>query len=239
MARGAAQLAMLQKSVDRSVSTVNTGGVEIKRVLLRTGVKRYAAAVERYLLEQIFNRFALRLGRGEESLRGIVAAHPDAIYSSDWFDVGGQLMPRDRLDSLCRSVTSGEIETIDTLHARLLNIRAAYGEDAWSWARRQIKQSLQLDLDEISVDRAAECMSRYCDQQQKFLRLVLLDAEREYDEASRVGFGLDGDALSCDRDFAAVRGTLQENSFADQIAAEIASLPSRCDAIRQRLATIH
>ena len=48
-----------------SVSTVNVGGVEIKRVLLRMGVKRYTAAVERYLLEQIFNRLEQRLDRGE------------------------------------------------------------------------------------------------------------------------------------------------------------------------------
>jgi hypothetical protein len=66
----------------------------------------------------------------------------------------------------------------------------------------------------------------------------LLDAEREYDEASRVGFGLDGDARSAEQDFVAVRGTLQENSFAQQVAEEIESLPGRCEAIRQRLATI-
>ena len=83
----------------------------------------------------------------------------------------------------------------------LLDIRAAYDEDAWLWARRQAKDSLQLDLDEITIDQAADCVSRYCEQQQKFLRLVLLDAEREYDEASRIGFGLDGDAQSADAGF--------------------------------------
>jgi hypothetical protein len=238
MVRGVALLAILQESVDRSVSTVNTGGVEIKRVLLRTGVKRYAAAVERYLLEQVFKRLSLGLDRGEDSLQRIFAAHPGAIYSPDWLDIGGQLMPRERLEILCRAVITGEIDTIHELQERLLGIRAAFDEDVWLWTRRQAKESLQLDLDDITIDRAADCASRYCDQQQKFLRLVLLDAEREYDEASRVGFGLDGDGPCCEQDFAAVRGTLRENGFAQQIAAEIESLPSRCEAIRQRLATI-
>jgi hypothetical protein len=238
MLRGATWLAQIQASVDRSVRTVNADGVEIKRVLLRTGVKRYTAAVERYLLEQIFNRLALRLDQGEASLGRIFAAHPEAEYSLDWLDVGGQLMPRNRLDNLCQAVATGEIDTLDKLQNRLLGIRVAYEEDAWLWARRQAKESLRLDLDEITIDQAADCVSRYCDQQQKFLRLVLLDAEREYDEASRIGFGLDGDAQSAERDFTAVRGRLQENSFAKQIAAEIESLPSRCDAIRQRLAAI-
>ena len=34
----------------------------------------------------------------------------------------------------------------------------------------------------------------------KFLRLVLIDAEREYDESSRIGFGMDGDAAARDQD---------------------------------------
>jgi hypothetical protein len=208
-------------------------------VLLRTGVKRYTAAVERYLLEQVFKRVAQRLERGEASLQRIFAAAPQAVYSQDWLDVGGQLMPRNRLDDLCRAVEAGRIATIDALQKELLDIRAAYDEDSWVWVRRQVKETLQLDLDEITIEQATDCVNRYCAEQQKFLRLVLLDAEREYDEASRVGFGLDGDAQSADQDFTAVRGRLAENSFAQQVAAEIESLPSRCDAICQKLAAIH
>lgn len=238
MLRGTAWLARLQESVDRKVSTVNANGVEIKRVLLRTGVKRYTAAVERYLLEQIFDRLGQRLDRGEASLRKIFAAAPQAVYSLEWLDVGGQLMPRNRLDSLCQAVATGQIDSIDALQKSLLDIRAAYDEDKWLWARRQARESLQLDLDAITIDLATNCVTRYCAEHQKFLRLVLLDAEREYDEASRVGFGLDGDAESAEQDFTAVRGRLPDNSFAKQIAAEIESLPNRCDAICQKLGTI-
>jgi len=49
---------------------------------------------------------------------------------------------------------------------------------------------------------------------------------------------MDGDVQAAESDFAAVRGTLQENSFTTEVAAEIASLPNRCDAIRKRLAAI-
>jgi hypothetical protein len=97
---------------------------------------------------------------------------------------------------------------------------------------------LQLDFDDISASQAADCVTRHCAEQQKFLRLVLLDAEREYDEASRVGFGMDGDAAAADQDFTAVRGRLADNSFAKQITAEIESLPKRCESILSKLATL-
>ncbi len=238
MLRGAATLAQLQEATDRKVSTVNVGGVEIKRVLLRTGVKRYTAAVERYLLEQIVNRLARGFERGDGSLRQIFAAAPNAVYDLDWVDVGGQLMPKKRLEDLCQAVVAGRIDTIDKLQHALLDIRAAYDEDTWLWTRLQAKASLQLNLDELTVEQANDCVSRYCAEHQKFLRLVLLDAEREYDEASRVGFGMDGDAPSADEDFTAVRGRFPDNSFAKQMTAEIASLPGRCDAIYQRLSTM-
>jgi hypothetical protein len=238
MIRGAAWLAQLQESADRKVNVVNANGIEIKRVLLRTGVKRYTAAVERFLLEQIFKRLEQRLDRGDAGLRRVFSAAPQAVFSQEWLDVGGQLMPRDRLEELCNSVVAGQIATNGALQTALVDIRAAYDEDVWIWVRQQVKGLLQLDLDEITKVQATDFVTRYCAEQQKFLRLVLLDAEREYDEASRVGFGIDGDAPSADQDFNAVRGRLADNSFAKQVAAEIESLPKRCDAICQNLAAI-
>ena len=90
----------------------------------------------------------------------------------------------------------------------------------------------------MTVEQAQECVSRYCEQQQKFLRLVLLDAEREFDDASRIGFGLDGDPQAAAADFTAVRGTFEENSFVKQLSAEIESIQKRCETICERLAAI-
>jgi hypothetical protein len=235
MVRGAESLAKLQESVDRTVASVNVGGADIKRVLLRMGAKRYTGAVERFLLEQITLRAERKLAGGSKRLKDVFAADANAVYSFEWVDVGGQLMPRDRLDTLCQSIVSGEIDSIERLQQSLAEIRVMYDEDAWLWARHQAQSSMGLNLDEISTDQARECVSKYCEQQQKFLRLVLLDAEREYDEGSRVGFGLDGDADAANADFAAVRGKFEENSFVKQVTAEIESLPKRCDAIGQGL----
>jgi hypothetical protein len=236
MVRGAESLEKLQGSVDRSVASVNVGGADVKRVLLRMGAKRYTGAIERYLLEHITQRLERKFADGVRRLKDAFAADSRAVYSFEWIDVGGQMMPSERLDSLCQAIAGGEIESIDRLQQSLMDIRSAYEEDAWLWAKRQAKSSLRLDLDEITVDQAKDCVSRYSEQQQKFLRLVLLDAEREYDEGSRVGFGLDGDADAANADFAAVRGKFEENSFVKQVNADIESLPKRCEAICKQLA---
>ncbi len=235
MLRGAELLIGLQESVDRSVTSVNVGGADIKRVLLRMGAKRYTAAAERYLLGQVFQRLERNPGAGQIPLKDAFAPDSKAVYSDEWLDVGGQLMPRERLENVCNAIAAGEIDTIDGLQQALLGIRAKYDEDVWLWSRRQATESLRVNLDEITEDQARNCASQYCEQQQKFLRLVLLDAEREYDDASRVGFGLDGDPEMASADFTAVRGKFEENSFVKQVTAEIESLPQRCEAIRRRL----
>lgn len=235
MIRGADLLGQLQKSTDRGVSSVNVGGVEIKRVLLRMGAKRYSAAVERYLLEQLFNRLEKRLASGAKRLADALAVDARAVFSHEWLDVGGLLMPRDRLESLCDAIASGEIADPDHFQQACNDIRAAYDEDSWAWSRCQAADSLGIDFDELSADRARECILQFCEQQQKFLRLVLLDAEHEYDEGSRIGFGFDGDSKTADEDFAAVRGRFAENSFVQQVTAEIDSLPERCEAVINQL----
>jgi hypothetical protein len=238
MVHGAESLARLQESVERTVTTVNVNGAEIKRVLLRMGAKRYTAAVERYLLEQIFQRLERKLSCGAVRLDEVFTADPTAFYSQQWLDVGGQLMPRDRLDRLCDSVVRGTVDSMDRLTQSLLDIRSSYDEDGWLWTRRQARHSLGLDLGETTVEQARDCVSRYCEQQQKFLRLVLLDAEREFDDASHIGFGMDGGPQAAAADFTAVRGKFHENSFVKQLVAEIESLPQRCDAVRKQLAAI-
>ena len=238
MVAGAELLSRLQESTDRSVAAVNVGGVEIKRVLLRMGAKRYTAAVERYLLEQIFQRMEQKLtGRGTK-LKDVFAPESKAVYSKEWLDVGGQLMPRDRFERIASEIVSGEINTVEKLQRAFVSARDAYDEDVWLWTRNQAQESLGVNFDEMTVEQARDFAAQYSDQQQKLLRLVLIDAEREYDESSRIGFGMDGDAAARDQDFAAVRGKLEENSFVKQLHADIEQMGKRCEAIRERLAAL-
>ncbi len=104
MLAGAQKLSQLQESTDRSVAAVNVGGAEVKRVLLRMGAKRYKSAVERYLLEQIFHRLEQTLSGTAVELKHVLAANSNAVYSKDWLDIGGQLMPRDRLEPIADAV---------------------------------------------------------------------------------------------------------------------------------------
>ncbi len=238
MQRGLALLDRLKEQADRAVETVTTGGVEIKRVLLRTGRKRYAACIERYLLEQIVIRIEKRLPQSPRTAQELVGFEEAAVYSEAWCDVGGQLMPRDRLGRLWDAVESGEIETIEQLRHRLQQIHDLYEEDVWVWVRHQAADTGLSDLANATSGALQDVVGKYATQHAKFLRLVLIDAQREYDEASHTGFGVDGGEGDRERDFAAVRGELAENSFVKSLMTQIEELPDRCDRIVAALAEL-
>lgn len=236
MQRGLKLLEELIATADRSVDTVAVGGVEIKRVLLRTGRKRYSAYLERYLLDQIVRRAEHRKESGARSLREVFEPDDSAVYSEEWIDLGGQLMPAQRLEELCDCIVSGEVNTAEQLQQACSEIYAQYERDVWIWARTKAGETGLVDWDDLSQQRLTELAHQYCEQQGKFLRLVLVDAQREFDEVSQTGFGVDGGAEAVQLDFTAVRGRYEENSFVQTITAEIEDLPSRCDRVCAALA---
>ena len=237
MVRGAQRLGDLAATTDRSTSSVTIDGAEVKRVLLRSGRKRYTAHAELYLRERIVNRMAAHGGDDLNAVLGEVLAAPaHGVYSERWVDVAGLLLPQARLNDLVERICAGTIVDVDQLHDELAACARRYADDEWIWVRRQTHKLLGLDLDQ--PDRAAllKLIDDYGTAQQKFLQLILIDAEREYDEASRIGYGLDGDEAEAVRDFAAVRGEFSENSFVRDVQADIVSVQSNCRALRERLA---
>jgi hypothetical protein len=147
----------------------------------------------------------------------------------------GLLLPQLRLNELLERIRAGTIADVDQLHEELASCAKRYEDDEWMWVRQQAHKLLGLDLDQ--PDRAAllKLVDDYGTAQQKFLQLILIDAEREYDQASRIGYGLDGDEDEAARDFAAVRGEFSSNSFVQDVRADIAAVQSSCDALRIRL----
>ena len=59
---------------------------------------------------------------------------------------------------------------------------------------------------------------------------VLADAEKEFDEMARTGFGVDGSEQDVLEDFREVRGSYNENRFVRQLQSEIEQVKHRVKA---------
>ncbi len=235
MLRGSARLQQLRETTDRAVDLVKLSGAEVSRVLLRTGEKFYRSGIQRYLCEKVVRHVEEALDGGQEGLRAALASSPEAVFSEQWVDIGGQMMPQQRLLDLCAAIEAGDIADLAAMNQRLDQIQAAYADDEWVWVKWAYGRVFDVDLDAAGVDELAQAAETFRDAQTKFLRMVLGDAGKEFEEATRTGFGQDGVDQE-DADFLAVRGDYESNKFVKQLQSEADAVTERVAQFKQRLA---
>ncbi len=231
MINGHDRIKALMDKTDKSVDTVTIEGAQVKRVLLRGGVKYYRSGIHTYLLEKVVARIERAIEKGD-SLDKALAAAPDAVYSKKWVDIGGQMMPADRLESLYADVESGKVADLAGFNKALDAILAAYDEDEWAWVLEAYKHVFETEL---KADDAEKLADQLLTDQSKFLKLILIDAGKEFDTVTQVGFGQDGSPDDVAADFEAVRGTYDGNKFVKQMQQAIEDLSTRIEKLKKSL----
>lgn len=232
MIRGSQILQKLQQDTDSNVDVVTIHGAIVKRILLRTCLRYYRTGIELYLLEQVVRRGEQAMSDGRSFMDAFVVAS-SAVYSEDWLDIGGQLMARGRLQEFTEAVGRGTITDVDGFFAALDQIVASYDDDQWAWVRPMYEQVFQRELADPTHNDLLAAAIQLADVKGKFLKQVLLDAQKEFED--RTGYGHGGSADDIDLDFSRVRGSFADNAFVQQVRQELESLPQRVRAFQQGL----
>ena len=146
------------------------------------------------------------------------------------------MMPRKRLDDLCAAVVEGRIADLDAMNRELDTILQAYSADEWAWIREAYATVFGKRLDDLTIGDTVELADELLKTRQKFLKLVLNDASKEFDNVVRTGFGQDGTADDVAADFEAVRGNYEGNKFVREMENEIVALNARVEKYKQAVA---
>ena len=236
MIKACSILKHLQENTDRSVEDVAIDGVRMKRVLLRTSQKLYRIGIEMYLLEKILAKAEKYIDGGIEKIRKAFAAPvAGAVYSRDWVDIGGQLMPKQRLLDVTAAIENGKIADFETFNTQMDKIHQAAEKDEWLWVKNAYREVFNRDLEKLAKAEFIADVEAYQKVKTKFLRLVLVDAEKEFSEISRTGFGQDGSAEDLSEDFRQVRGQYDQNKFVRQIHDNIKETERRVKRLKSKM----
>ena len=221
MLRGEALLKELYEGTSREVELVRHKGVVIKRLLLRRSARNYADGIDAYLRGRVLGRAAEARRSGDaEALRRVLSAG-DGVHGADWTDVGGLLMPRERLRRIEAAVAGGELDSPAALDAAFAEAAAAYEADEWEWVRAVWRDRTGTSTEDLTPACLDEIEAVHAKATASFVRRILADAEKEFDPIARFGYGLEGDESDRDRDFAAVRGGFDDNSFVRQMRDQL------------------
>jgi len=205
---------------------VSCKGLVIKRLLLRSGLKYYRIAVAIYLGELLL-KLVESLSPGQtlkDKLTALRHQEPEL-----WLDLAGMLVSRSRLDFCTEKIVSPSTNSVEDVLSCINEAADAYEEDNLLWWSGQIFKQYGVEPKDLSSEQIRQIIENWQANILKLNNMILKDAEKEFDPGSRMGYGLDGNEEIRDKDFAAVRGTYEDNKFVRELLKENADIEIRTD----------
>jgi len=237
MRAGRALLLRLHDATPKEKSAVQYGGVSIKRLLFRKCAKYYAQGITCYLNGRVLDRLeaaadAMTWEAVQEALQ------PDATIQDhlEWTDVGGLLMPVERLRNLENEIASGAVRSLGALHDKFSAIAAEYARDEWAYVCAAFEQDNGFAPAAMSRAQAQAVLAAYDEAAGARHASILDDSRKEFAAFAHIGYGLDMTDEERLADFAAVRGSADTNDVVQKLVHEQAAMAERSARQKQWLA---
>ncbi len=213
-------------------------GIRIKRLMLKSTRKYYEMAMSIFIGDQI-------IGKLEEmdkidSIKSIwEKLSPGKVDMPDkWLDLAGMIAPNNSIQKLIGDIKSGSIKNLDGIASGLESIHASYGAYTWNWTTKILSEIYDIDVRKIDTEKLIELVTNWETDSIKLDRMILSDAAKEFDNTSKIGFGIDGDDLVADQDFKAVRGTIEDNKFTAGMQKEMEQIAEKAGRLKAMLEKI-
>ncbi|MHB0961573.1 MAG: DUF4954 family protein [Gemmatimonadaceae bacterium] len=236
MRAGRAVLLRLHETTPKEKASVQYGGVFIKRLLLRKCARYYAQGVTRYLNGHVLDRIedaspATTWDAVQQALRsGATLRDPFS-----WTDVGGLLVPTERLRALEDEIVAGTVRSLHDLGARLSAIAGEFAQDEWSYVCAAFALENGYPPDAMSREQAQEMLLAYDEATAALHSAIVDDSKKEFAAYARIGFGLGMTEDERTAEFIAVRGSAETNSVVQKLVREKAALAERSERLNQLL----
>jgi hypothetical protein len=210
----------LDKNTPQEEAFVKYNGAMIKRSKLKAYYTNYELAVNIFIGNQIISK--LENFQDLSSLESIVKNLTGENYESfdEWSDLSGMIAPTGLINNLLSEIVSGKVNTIEELTSKLKSIHDKYDDYTWGWCIDLIQKRMGINIKELSKEQLIQIIKDWKESYVKLNNMILRDAEKEFNESSRIGFGIDGDKEVRDKDFESIRGTFPDNKFVKELKTE-------------------
>lgn len=218
MIRGSEILQKLLEESPREQKYVLYKGASILRLMLKACRKYYQIALRKYFGEQLIKRLESHAPQSLADLR--LALQPGETGAGEWADMAGMFAPVSAVREVVESLKQGRIGSVEALRARLKAIFDNYSEYAWAWYAHALERETGIAIAAATREQLLGLAEDWKTNTLKLNNMILKDAEKEFGQNSRIGFGADGDEATKETDFSMVRGGYENNEFVRTLLAE-------------------
>ena len=228
-------LSELYANTPKEQETVGYNGVRIKRLMLKSCRKYYEMALHIFLGDQVIRKLEILEGPITlESIKKLIQSKNNTEIS-DWVDMAGLVTSVFSLEELLAGIKKGgtpELSEIETGFGRLFE---RYNSGTWEFALKILSERFSISHETVTLKNIEELITRWKDNSIRMNNLIMLDTKKEFDNNSRIGFGLGGDQSVRDADFEQVRGSYDDNSFAKGLLEENSAIDRKASTLIGRL----
>ena len=235
MRRGRAILQELYERTPREEKSVHYGGVIIKRLLMKKGIRYYTLAIDRYLLGRLIDRIE---GHGEkakswEEIQKRCALDSDVDQSLSWADMAGLLISEGRIRSLMKSVNSGDMKDMSELASIFDEIYRNYHADEWGYICRAFEQEYGVRPSSVEPTLFQKLADTYISAVHSLTVLVLENTKSEFSHSARISYGMDWGDGERSADFQAVRGSYDGNAVVQKLISDEKRIEKRVTDLKK------
>lgn len=238
MRAGRAALQRLSETTPADSTEVRYGGGVIKRMRFRNCGSIYAQAVTRYLNGRVLDRIEAVTARTWTEVQQALRAGGTLSEPLAWTDVGGLLMPLERLRALEGDIVSGVLKSLADVDARFAGIAASYDRDEWEYVCAAFVQDHGVAPYELSREQAQDLLAAYDTAASALHAKILDDSRKEFDAFARIGYGLGMTEDERMAEFTAVRGSAETNVVVQKLVKEQVAMTARSQHLKELLARL-
>lgn len=220
MLTGVEVLHTLQKISGETSEEYSYQSAHIKNGSLKKGIRFYSMAINKFLGNSIIKRLEnLTFGSDEDIRRRL---HPDHEQGSgEWVDLAGLIAPQKEITDLIARIESGEMTSVEQIHAVFQQLHNNYYQLEWTWAWEVMQKWYNINPDTVTATDVINIVNIWKDAVVTLDKMLYEDAQKEFSMTAQTGFGADGNQKQKVIDFEQVRGAFENNPFVETVKKHI------------------
>lgn len=226
---GRDELLALSEKTPKERLTVNYGGAQLSRLMLKKSARYYQQAITRYILEKVMTRVQDALARSTKWSDVVASLKSTAGLQKPlaWTDLSGLITPQERVAALETRVARGEVKTYDQLLAECRSLFDAYRTDEWEYVAHVFGKEYGTSVETLTKEKMLSLADEWESAANSLHGTILEDSKKEFGAFAWIGYGLDQDSDNLRKDFEAVRGTSGTNSVVQKLVKEAEGIKGR------------
>jgi hypothetical protein len=234
MLNGRRILEKLKSTSGENTEYYTYNNVRIKKSSLERGIKFYQTGIDKFLGNCLIRRLKNKQLTNLNELQAALLPESDAGPGM-WVDLAGLFAPEQAVQELLSDIESGAISKLADLTEAFSSMHEKYEEYEWAWTANILQQYMSKIIEKVTPEDIIELITKWKSAVVELDHILYEDAKKEFAATAQIGYGLDGDDASKQSDFAAVRGTFEQNSFVSEIKQHITDKTTLGDELISRL----